>query len=236
MSTYLILEFHTRVIAVPVSSKNQLHITSSKCTLHFSIPFEATNRSHWLLWISMPHWRLPGAIEMDELVVWDGGLGFLVGNGWVNCFTKARFCRVLDGRDYKIYVFFMGLTSMTCQSLMQVIYMSDSEDEELEASLVLQVIPELEPLKNRGTRFQQEFCMFPTCSLGFFVWLWSITNFSLKWWAPWCHWRRDDVWGKLPATWAPQWLDKLILQELYDVNFGGFLKALHCHMGGSRGD
>lgn len=68
-----------------------------------------------------------------------------------------------------IYVFFMDLTSMTSQSLMQVIYMSDSEDEELEASLVLQVIPELEPLKNRGTRFQQEFCMFPICSLGFFV-------------------------------------------------------------------
>ena len=74
-----------------------------------------------------------------------GGLGFLVGNGWVNCFTKTRFCRVLDGRDYMIYVFFISLTSMTCQSLMQVIYMSDSEDEELEASLVLQVIPELEP-------------------------------------------------------------------------------------------
>jgi len=50
----------------------------------------------------MPHWRLPGAREMDELVVWDGGLGFLVGNGWVNCFTKTRFCRVLDGRDYII--------------------------------------------------------------------------------------------------------------------------------------
>ena len=100
--------------------------------------FQATNRSHWLLWISMPHWRLPGAIEMDELVVWDGGLGFLVGNGWVNCFTKTHFCRALDGRDYVIYVFFMDLTSMTCQSLMQVIYMNDSEDEELEASLVLQ--------------------------------------------------------------------------------------------------
>lgn len=29
---------------------------------------------------------------------------------------------------------------------------------------------------------------------------------------------------------------KSILQELYDVNFGGFLKTLYCHMGGSRGD
>lgn len=94
----------------------------------------------------MPHWRLPGAIEMDELVVWDAGLGFLVGNGWVNCFTNNSFLSSFGWqRLHDISVYVMDLTSMTCQSLMQVIYMSDSEDEELEASLVLQVIPELEP-------------------------------------------------------------------------------------------
>lgn len=46
--------------------------------------------------------------------------------------------------------------------------MSDSEDEELEASLVLcRQIPELEPLKNRGTRFQQEFACFQFVPLDF---------------------------------------------------------------------
>ena len=100
---------------------------------------------------------------------WDGGLGFLVGNsnGWVNCFTNNSFLTSFGWqRLHSVYVFFRSLTSMTCQSLMQVIYMSDSEDEELEASLVLQVIPELEPLKSRGTRFQQEFCMFPLFDFG----------------------------------------------------------------------
>ena len=63
--------------------------------------------------------------------------------------------------DIMMYMFFLGLPLLLNDtwplwhvsrwddfwtgSLMQVIYMSDSEDEELEASLVLGVIPELEP-------------------------------------------------------------------------------------------
>jgi len=61
---------------------------------------------------------------------------------------------------------------MTSQSLMQVIYMSDSEDEELEASLVLcRQIPELEPLKNRGTRVPTRVLHVPNL----FPWIFCLT-------------------------------------------------------------
>lgn len=58
------------------------------------------------------------------------------------------------------------------------------------------------------TRFQQEFCMsIPN----FFLWIFCLIlehKFlpeMIR--VPWCHW-----------TMAPQWLDKLMLQELYDVD------------------
>ena len=137
-----------------------------------------------------------------------------------------------------MYMFFLGLPLLLKDTwplwhesrwddfwtgiLMQVIYMSDSEDEELEASLVLGVIPELEPFQqghSLPTRVLQECSQF--VPLDFFN-----VDFGESQISPW---NDELVTGarmfeasnrcvrNFPATWIPQRLDKLILQELYYV-------------------